>query len=368
MFLNWTKRPNRLIKSLVLLFMIALAGCGVFPDQSDDLSLLYLGWDENNEVQLFGFSSSKSQKLTDFDSGVHDFALSPDGRNLILTTLNDNGDSDLWLMRKDGSQQELIFSCPQAECANFTWVPDSRRLLFERRELDSGGISGTPFLWWLDTQTSTALPLQEDNEQHGANGRVSPDGQWISYISPEDEGLVIYNLETGASQFVINEIGADVTWNPDSTQLIVPQLDLIILHGEEGEDHQTHTHDYQTAIHLLRIDVDTGEQEIISGDLRVEDSVPAWSPDGEWIAFGRRAVGAGAPRQLWIVHPDGSGARALTDDSAINHGPPVWTADGRSLIFQQIPQGDLGSKPSIWQIDIETGEKQELVSSGMLPA
>jgi TolB protein len=367
MFFTRFRELSFYLRFLSLFIIILLSGCDIYLPQSDVISFLYLAGDENEKTQLFRFVETGPQKLTDFESGVHDYALSPNGRNLILSTINNSGHSELWLAEDDGSEQVMLYSCPQAECSNFTWAPDSRRLLFERRELVDKDVTGSPFLWWLDTQTAEVLPLQASDKLHGASGRLSPDGQWVSYFSPEDEGIYIYNLETGSSQFVINEIGADVAWSPDGKQLVVPQLDLVILHSEEGDDHQTHAHDYQTAVHLLLLDVISGEQKIISGDLPVEDSVPAWSPDGNWIAFGRRATGAGAPRQLWIVHPDGTGARALTDDPAINYGPPMWTSDGRYLIFQQIPQQDLSSHPSIWRIDIETGEKQELIPSGMLP-
>jgi TolB protein len=353
---------------LSILFLFVLSGCGLLPAQKDSGTILYLAWDEHGEAQLFRSDSTGVQKLTSFKTGVRDYALSPNGHYLILSSIVDSGDTELWIMGSDGSEQTLLHTCSQAECANFAWAPDSQRLLFERRELAANGIAGTPFLWWLDPETASVLPLQEDSQQHGANGRLSPDGQWLSYFSPEEEGLYIYNLNTGKSQFITNEIGAKAAWSPDSKQLVVPQLDLVILHGDEGEDHQTHGHDFQTAVHLLRIDVNSGGQQIISDDVQVEDSVPAWSPDGNWIAFGRRAIGTGAARQLWIMRPDGTGARALTDDQSINHGPPVWSADSQDLIFQQIPQDDLGSDPSIWQMDIQTGEKRELEPTGMTPS
>jgi TolB protein len=348
--------------------LFVLSACGALPIQRDSGQFLYLDWDENGESQLFRSNGKESQKLTGFTTGIHDYELSPNGRYLIFSTTSNSGDTELWLMERDGSHQTLLHTCAQAECTNFAWAPDSQRLLFERRELTGNGMVGAPFLWWLNLETSSVLPLMEDLQQHGANGRLSPDGQWLSYFSPEEEGLFIHNLNTSKSHFITNEIGAEVSWSPDSQQLVVPQLDLVVLHSDEGEDHQAHGHDFQTAIHLLRIDVNSGEQQIISDDLQVEDTVPAWSPDGNWIAFGRRAIGTGAPRQLWIMRPDGSGAKALTDDPSINHGPPVWTADGRGLIFQQIPQDDLNANPAIWQIDVETAEKWELEPSGLLPS
>lgn len=47
------------------------------------------------------------------------------------------------------------------------------------------------------------------------------------------------------------------------------------------------------------------------------DSSPRISPDGQWIAF---SSDQGGPYQIWIMHPDGSGLRALT---AFQSGNPI---------------------------------------------
>ena len=354
---------------LAMLLSLGLGGCGLAPGQPTAEDLLYLGWDDAGREQLFLSKPDKeTQLLTSFDAGVQGYAPSPDGRHIALSTMGENSSSELWIMAEDGSSQKQLHSCLQAECSSLAWAPDSRRLLFERREIGGDGMAGAPTLWWLDTQTAEVRTVHEDQSRHGTFGRLSPDGQWLSYHSPEQEGLAIYNLEDGRSHFITNEIGTAAAWSPDGRQLVVPLLDLVISHGDEGDDHQAHEHDYQTAVHLLRLDVDSGEQQTISGDIQGEDSVPAWSPDGQYIAFGRRALGTGASRQLWIMRADGSEARALADDPTINHGPPAWSADSRYLLFQQIPQDHLSSDPQIWRIEIETGVKEQLASSGMQPA
>ncbi len=358
----------------VLLLLIAslsvfLTACSPDPTESTVEDLRYLGWDHLGLVQLYKIdSANKPVQLTHFGTSVLDFAPSPDGYHIALSTMGDDGGSDLWLMERDGSTPRRLYGCPGVECSNLSWAPDSRRLLFEQREVDGDGAAQTPVLWWLDTETSSVLPVLEDNSLHGAFGSLSPDGQWLSYHSPEKEGMYVYNLEDGSSQFIVNEIGTRAVWGPSGRHLLLPVLDLLIVHGDEGEDHQAHEHDYQTAVHLMRFDVNSGEQLMLGGDLSVEDGAPAWSPDGAWIAFGRRAPGTGAARQLWIMRDDGSEARAVADDPAINHGPPTWSADGRYLLFQQISQDDLAASPSIWRLDVETGEKEQLVISGMQPS
>jgi Tol biopolymer transport system component len=63
---------------------------------------------------------------------------------------------------------------------------------------------------------------------------------------------------------------------------------------------------------------------------------PAWSPDGQWIAFGlggwfqERAVTTAA---VWRVRSDGSQSEALTDNST-NAGFPSYSADGNQVVYR----------------------------------
>ncbi|MFD9495392.1 TolB family protein [Streptomyces sp. NPDC060005] len=63
---------------------------------------------------------------------------------------------------------------------------------------------------------------------------------------------------------------------------------------------------------------------------------PAWSPAGDWIAFGlggwfqERATMTAA---VWRVRSDGTGAEALTDNST-NAGFPSYSADGNRIVYR----------------------------------
>jgi Tol biopolymer transport system component len=70
------------------------------------------------------------------------------------------------------------------------------------------------------------------------------------------------------------------------------------------------------------------------------DLMPAWSPDGRFVAFassrGRRSL---KEWSLWIVPADGEGeARRLTDDGGVDSAPS-WSSDGRSLVFSSTRGG-----------------------------
>jgi len=84
---------------------------------------------------------------------------------------------------------------------------------------------------------------------------------------------------------------------------------------------------------------DGTNQRNLTADLPADltRSEPAWSPDGEWIAFTSSRGTAGPGRgSIWIMRADGSAKRQLT----LNPGngfdlSPTWSPDGQRIAFQR---------------------------------
>jgi len=58
----------------------------------------------------------------------------------------------------------------------------------------------------------------------------------------------------------------------------------------------------------------------------------AWSPDGRWIALDI-APGGGLNRQIWVVRPDGSGLRRLTEGGKENNWLGPWMPDSKAIVI-----------------------------------
>jgi WD40 repeat protein len=64
------------------------------------------------------------------------------------------------------------------------------------------------------------------------------------------------------------------------------------------------------------------------------DTVPAWSPDGQKIAFHRAWTDAGGPHNdIFVVNVDGTGMANLTGSLAFDEDDPAWSPDGSKIAF-----------------------------------
>lgn len=79
----------------------------------------------------------------------------------------------------------------------------------------------------------------------------------------------------------------------------------------------------------------------------------AWSPDGEWLAF-NLAPGGGMNQQVYVVRPDGSAMRRLTDGGKENNWLGLWTSDGKSLVIASNRRSP--DAMDAWLVDVATGE------------
>jgi TolB protein len=78
------------------------------------------------------------------------------------------------------------------------------------------------------------------------------------------------------------------------------------------------------------------------------DFEPAWSPNGKLIAFLRRPAPARSGR-LFVMRPDGSGARRVRADS-LGLGAPTWSPSGKEIAFWRGGRG--GSRGGIYAVRV----------------
>ena len=76
-----------------------------------------------------------------------------------------------------------------------------------------------------------------------------------------------------------------------------------------------------------------------------------WSPDGQWIAFDK-AESEPIPRDLFVVHPDGTGLRQITsnEDNKMSFAP-TWSSDSETLLF--IRREYTAGVTDLWTVNVD---------------
>ncbi len=352
----WATVGGALLLTAVLAWWHGRSSLPTFADSTTP-RIVYIGWDEaNTPNQLFVVRPDGSEQapLTDEPRGVIDFAVSPDGTHIVYSAANESNGADLWIVDEYGRNRRQLLACPDATCTQAVWSPDGRRLIYERRTLPTPDAPpGPPRLWWLDGETGDTLAVFQDNQWLGLGARFSPDGRWLSYVSPVSQEIQVTNLETGESLIVPSKTGEPAAWNPDSASLLVSEMQFV------GE---------RFIVHLFRANLADAVLTDLSGDgLETNDGLPVYSPDGEWIAFSRKKPTAPMGKQLWLMRADGREATAVTADADIHFGQPAWSPDGAQIVMQGYLLAQPGAEPTLWLVDVATGERQEIIAPGIQP-
>lgn len=187
-------------------------------------------------------------------------AWSPDGR---IAFVSDRSHAlELWTVNADGSDLALLTNDREGDL-DPAWSPDGTKLAFA-----GGPIRGNPEIWAMNRDGTGRQRLTTDAGKPALDfgPAWSPDGRRIAWLSER----------TGAWEI----------WRMNA----------------DGTDQAQLTRDGPASGCAV-------------GRCMLPPYNPAWSPDGKRIAFVREVDGV--PR-IFVMNGDGSGARAVTEEEAMN--------------------------------------------------
>ncbi|NLN19489.1 MAG: hypothetical protein GX162_09480 [Firmicutes bacterium] len=250
---------------------------------------------------------------------------SPDGKYLVFESDRD-GNLDIFIVPVDGGEPVNITQHPKRD-RSAAWSPDGTKIAFESNRAGIGDI-------FLMNPDGSGLVNLTRGQAQSILPSWSADGKRIVFCSSRGDGVVqnIYIMDADGSntRLLFHHPTAvyQPTFSPDGSRVAyMGGGEIWLVDAETGQNIEqlTSRRDYRNAqrpvwspdgtkiaFHAYGTGAQTRDIFIISLDTRqvsrltdddYDNTLPAWSPDGEWIAYVSKR---GEDSNLFIIRADGT--------------------------------------------------------------
>jgi Tol biopolymer transport system component/tRNA A-37 threonylcarbamoyl transferase component Bud32 len=298
-------------------------------------------------IHLVSTATGEARALTSPKPDEFDVrpSFAPDGRALAYATCVQSAGMDLRSapctarvlpldseLRPQGSPRAV--TQPLLGLTGIVWTRDGRSIVY----------AAASRLWRVRADGSASPERLELAGRGVLFPSVSKAGTRLAFVRTNLE-LDIYRLPFGGSPSPILESAfADMyaEHSPDGRRIAFQS-------GRAGE------HFLEQAIWLADID-GSNATRLTRGPGALQGS-PAWSPDGQWVAFD---AGLETGRtDIWAIRIDGSGLRQVTRDPG-SEVVPSWSCAGRFIYYASNRTGRF----EVWRVGAEGGTEEQLTSEG----
>lgn len=282
--------------------------------------------DGTTSLWLYESNSGETREIVECMARSCDqLDISPDGSLVAYSATLYDGLPGLVVVDVASGETDEIELTGQVLSPAFS--PDGRRIALSQL----GGRSG---IYLIDVgppgDTSPGTPRLLGDIVDADHLTWSPDGKWIAYrhfgrmtgdgqvpltagLAPAGYGIVVTRVDGSDTRVLATGPANDgpqmPTWAPDSESLAYATIDVVEQRDGWG-------------LELWTVNIDGSAPTSIfeSGCCKEGFGAPSWSPDGEWIAFGLAMVDGPSPTGTYMIRPDGSDLKRVSDVPM----EPVW--------------------------------------------
>ena len=259
------------------------------------------------------------------------FAKTPTTPKIVLAA-TPKGNWDILLMNPDGTEQVNLTHHP-ANDHSPAWAPTGEHILFcSDRDLSPGSVD----LYLMDPDGSNVRPVFEKSATR-ASPAWSPDGKHIAYQRWRHGELITYTATIDGKSEERLASGGGPTWSPDGTEIAV-------VTGVANLHHQIRFINFRTR--REKIFFPRKAKPSSMGSIK-------WSPMADKLAFSWNHQ---VPLKdfletetIYTLNRDGGGLNQIVPEVGLRAKAPVWSPDGRTLLYQQLIVDKALAKKQ-WQI------------------
>lgn len=257
-------------------------------------------------------------------------ALAPDGANLVFAS-NRSGRGALWMAKADGRDPRLFYDPGQGDPTGAVWSPDGARLAFAMRTPDGGA---AVHVIGRDGSAPRRVTTRPGDWAHP---HWSADGKRLFFNGPSPrppraggEATAIYSADPGGENLTLHLACDDLCTYPSPS----PDGQLIVFRKavpEPGRDWEQRPIARNSEIFVVRPD-GSGQRNLSNNP--AFDGWPVWSRDGRSVIFASARDGRRSAGQIFCVPVAGGPTERLTPDDGWSRAQPSVAADGSIFVYE----------------------------------
>lgn len=239
--------------------------------------------------------------------------------------------------------------------------PEAKWIAYTVTDVDLEKDESETRVWMVPVSGGEALPMTGRGSS-ASQPRWSPDGKYLSFLAGrngEKSQVWILDRRGGEAQ-QLTEVAQGVRgyeWAPDGKRLLLvlrdPKPEDLIKDEKKDKklkpwvidrlqfkvDYVGYLDRHRTHLYVFNL-ADKKMTQITSGDY--DDSDPAWSPDGRFVAFVSNRTeepDANINTDIWVVSAENTDKGKTLRQVTANPGPdrsPVWSPDGKSISYATV--------------------------------